>query len=251
MIAQRKLDFPLTEPVSPLLLPRGKTKICVLLLMLLSAIFSVRCFALDLTLNKALGGCVVLRSTKVPAAVFQDFFETVNSRFDGQCRVMGVLIDEPFSEVNKSLFLTEDRVGFWVDMEANGSSLLVSGIDCNSRTFWDQLRVALPTVKSLALEQISAAIVQLLDNFTYRGVVVSGGFYLWNGTSAPLALVKRSEISRHPFLPKWLGAPLGDQVVLKSLALSRSGNNPAVLKGSAESNLADQKELWVVADDDK
>jgi hypothetical protein len=219
--------------------------------MFLSAFFLGRCFALDFTVNKALGGCVVLRSTKVPSAVFQDFLETVNARFDGQCRVMGVLIDEPFSEVNKSLFLTEDHVGFWVDMEANGSSLLVSGIDCHSRTFWDQLRVALPTVKSLALEQISAAIGQILDSFTYRGIAVSGGFYLWNGTSAALSLVKRGDINRHPFLPKWLGAPFGDQVVLKGLALSRSGNNPAILKGSTENNMADQKELWVVADDDK
>lgn len=248
MIAQQKPNFPLTELVSPLVLFWSKVKFSVFCCLFLMSILTLKLFGGEYPENPQLGLCSVSRSTKVSAIVFQDFLGAVNSHFNQLCKTVGVLVDEPFSNSSKGLFESGDRIGFWIDMELGGNAILVRGIDFESRLYWGQVRSGLPSVRSLAADQIATIVNQLLDSFPYRGILSSDEFFSWNPSSGPLASVKRAAVLRHPFLPFWLSEPKNDQVIERGLSIHKSKGQPSILKSSSTEKPAVQQQRWLVLD---
>lgn len=181
--------------------------------------------------------CALARSPRVSSNHLRDIQNAVEAKLGQSCELLSAYVDEPLADGGRIVFSTEAHLVIWADFESTTSSLIIRGLDRESRLFWGQIR---RSSNDATAAQIEVMVNQLFGRLPFEGLLSGTGYVDWSGEGIRFDVFQRNKTSRHPFLPYWI--PEGsDTKVIGSV--SRVDKPEPVLV--ADNTIIFQLPLWL------
>lgn len=158
---------------------------------------------------------------------------------------------DPFKEVRVGAGpLGGTYIAFWVGRESRGDELVLRAFDMETRLQWGIVKTKIEGLSEVSASTlIKDALNRLLSQLPFQGVMLRGKVTLWSSAdSFSAAVVERTGIDRHPFLPQVL--KFRYKVVPDvRIAVSRRPDGGKSLLGEGKklnSVVAGEKPLWMI-----
>ena len=174
--------------------------------------------------------CFLSFSSKISDEVKSRLRSSLRDYLDGDCQLLSSTIEDPFSDTSKAVWPKVQGIGLWVGLSTSSSELTMRGFDLESG-------LEFGSTKNISARNLVSS---LLKQHPMAGMIRPEGYILWKEIgAAPLQILERKQIRRHPFLPNLLEI----EGVTKKIPVlkQREGN----LASSSDFSLDTRASLWL------
>jgi hypothetical protein len=173
-------------------------------------LFCAPIFALELGGRKT--ECALALSGRVDKAIQNAALTRLNARFHDSCYLATDTMDDFFSDAATAEwkeYAKTSTFGFWIDLVPDGSEVVVRAVDLPSQLQWGQARISVISLSDKAVGTLLGdKLDRLIEEYFFIGFIENNEFFTWTKNSRlRVYAVKRTGVTRHPFLPKLIDIP--------------------------------------------